>query len=237
MLYMIGIGLHDPKDITFKGLEAIKKASRVYLEYYTSKYADIDELRSFTGKDIILADRDMVESGTESILKDADKIDIAFLVIGDPFAATTHIGLKLEAEEKGIPVNVIHNASVLTAIGITGLELYKFGKVTSIPFGYEEVTAPLEVCRKNQQLGLHTLFLLDLDPMNDRFMTINEACGYLEPIEPSVAIGCAGLGADNPEIVSGTLKELQAHKFFLFPQCLIIPGNLHFMEEDALNRN
>lgn len=36
MLYLIGLGLCDPSDITVKGLEAVKKASRVYLEAYTS---------------------------------------------------------------------------------------------------------------------------------------------------------------------------------------------------------
>ena len=36
MLYLIGLGLCDPSDITVKGLEVVKKASRVYLEAYTS---------------------------------------------------------------------------------------------------------------------------------------------------------------------------------------------------------
>lgn len=36
MFYLIGIGLYDEKDITVKGLEIVKKVSRVYLEHYTS---------------------------------------------------------------------------------------------------------------------------------------------------------------------------------------------------------
>jgi len=36
MLYLIGLGLSDETDITVKGLEIVKKASRVYLEAYTS---------------------------------------------------------------------------------------------------------------------------------------------------------------------------------------------------------
>lgn len=36
MLYLIGLGLSDETDITVKGLEVVKKASRVYLETYTS---------------------------------------------------------------------------------------------------------------------------------------------------------------------------------------------------------
>lgn len=36
MLYLIGLGLADEKDITVKGLEVVQKAERVYLEAYTS---------------------------------------------------------------------------------------------------------------------------------------------------------------------------------------------------------
>ena len=36
MLYLIGLGLGDAKDITVKGLEIVKSAERVYLEAYTS---------------------------------------------------------------------------------------------------------------------------------------------------------------------------------------------------------
>lgn len=36
MFYIIGLGLGDPKDVTVKGLEIIKKCERVYLESYTS---------------------------------------------------------------------------------------------------------------------------------------------------------------------------------------------------------
>ena len=37
MLYLIGIGLNDEKDISIKGLEIVRKADLVYLECYTSK--------------------------------------------------------------------------------------------------------------------------------------------------------------------------------------------------------
>lgn len=36
MLYLIGLGLGDAKDITVKGLEIVRRCSRVYLEAYTS---------------------------------------------------------------------------------------------------------------------------------------------------------------------------------------------------------
>ena len=36
MLYLVGLGLSDETDITVKGLDVVRKASRVYLEAYTS---------------------------------------------------------------------------------------------------------------------------------------------------------------------------------------------------------
>ena len=36
MLYLIGLGLGDAKDITVRGLEIVKNAHEVYLEAYTS---------------------------------------------------------------------------------------------------------------------------------------------------------------------------------------------------------
>jgi diphthamide biosynthesis methyltransferase len=36
MLYVIGLGLGDAKDITVKGLEIVKRCERIYLEAYTS---------------------------------------------------------------------------------------------------------------------------------------------------------------------------------------------------------
>ncbi|KAK6428529.1 diphthine synthase, partial [Oleoguttula sp. CCFEE 5521] len=36
MLYIIGLGLADERDISVKGLEIVKRAERVYLEAYTA---------------------------------------------------------------------------------------------------------------------------------------------------------------------------------------------------------
>jgi diphthine synthase len=36
VLYLVGLGLGDEKDITVKGLETVRKCSKVYLEHYTS---------------------------------------------------------------------------------------------------------------------------------------------------------------------------------------------------------
>ncbi|GAW04354.1 Diphthine synthase [Lentinula edodes] len=76
MFFVVGLGLCDEKDITVRGLEAVKSASRVYLEAYTSiLMVQKDRLESFYGKEVIVADRDLVECGSDEILKDADKED------------------------------------------------------------------------------------------------------------------------------------------------------------------
>ena len=36
MLYIVGLGLADERDISVKGLEIVRKADRVYLEAYTA---------------------------------------------------------------------------------------------------------------------------------------------------------------------------------------------------------
>ncbi len=238
-LYLIGIGLNDEKDISIKGLEIVKKCDVVYLENYTSTLnCSIKDLEKFYGKKIIPANRELIEKQAEqTILRDAKTKETAFLVIGDVFSATTHIDLMLRAKKQNIAVKVLHNASILTAVGITGLELYKFGKTTSIPFHRENVKSPIETLKANQQQNLHTLFLLDLDPDNKKFLTINEAADYLIKNgldENTKAVACSALGSDEPEIKYKTLKELTTIKFKKSPQCLIVPGKLHFMEEEAL---
>jgi diphthine synthase len=86
MLYVIGLGLGDEKDITLRGLEAIKKCKKVFLENYTSILGvDINKLTAFYEREVILADRDCVETGVDIIFEDAKENDVAFLVVGDPF--------------------------------------------------------------------------------------------------------------------------------------------------------
>ncbi|RAL60353.1 hypothetical protein DID88_000129 [Monilinia fructigena] len=111
MLYLIGLGLSDETDITVKGLEAVKKCSRVYLEAYTSiLLVDKSVLESYYGREVIIADRDMVESASDDILENAQNVDVAFLVVGDPFGATTHTDLVLRARSLNIPISTIPNA-------------------------------------------------------------------------------------------------------------------------------
>lgn len=241
-LNIIGLGLWDKTDVSVKGLELIKNSDIIYLEHYTSILGETkkEELEEYYGKEIILAPREVVEQGMDDIIKNAKEKEVSFLVIGDVFSATTHIALKEEAEEKDIKVRIVNNASVLIAVGILGLELYKYGKAVSIPFHHEYVKSAVEGIKINFESDLHTLVLLDLHPIENKFMQIKEASGHL--IEKGldgnlIAVGCAGLGSDSPEIITATLRELSETEFGKVPQCIVIPSKkLHFVEEDCINR-
>ncbi len=236
-LNIIGIGLGDEKDITLKGLELVKKSDLVYLENYTSKLnCDLSKLEELYGKKIILASRDIVENKDE-IIENAKSKEVAFLIIGDVLGATTHIDILQRAKKEEIKVNIVHNASILNAISETGLFLYNFGKVTSVPFENENVVSPIKVLENNQKLGLHTLFLLDLKPDEDKFMSVNKAIEFLinnKVDSNKLAIACCGLGSEKQIIKAGKLNDLKEKKFDVYPQCLIIPGKLHFIEEKFL---
>ncbi len=246
-LYMIGLGLNDEKDITVRGLEAVKKCDYVFLEDYTSKLSvAIPALEKFYGKKIIPADRELVENNSDEILDKAAQKNAAFLVVGDVFSATTHADLFLRAKEKNIQINIIHNTSIMTAVGQVGLELYKYGRTTSMPFFEKSFkpAAPYDVIKQNKEQGLHTLVLLDIKKDKNRFMTISTALKQLLEIESEkkenvfsknlMAIGCARLGSDSAVIKYGKVNKLLESDFGEPLHCLIIPGKLHFIEEEML---
>lgn len=248
-LYFIGIGLCDEKDITLKGLEIVKKADVVYLENYTSVLIEWKGGKLYD-REIIPADREMVEQKAEqSILKDAKTKEVAFLVVGDPFSATTHIDLLLRAEKIGIKTEVVHNASIISAVGATGLQVYKFGKTTSIPFSSVEFQpeTPYEVIKMNKKNGMHTLILLDLKKTGKKFefMNAKEGIEYLLKIEEKrkesiftkeiKIVVVERLGCKDFKVHFDIIENLLKRKFGKPLHALIVPGELHFMEEEALH--
>lgn len=244
MLYLIGIGLGNELDITVNGLEIVRRCSRIYLENYTSLLdTTIKKLEQLYGMEVILAEREFVEDGKE-IIEFAKKKDVALLVIGDALSATTHVSLLMQAKESGVDAKVIHNASILNVVSDTGLSLYKFGKTASIPFDNENVETPYNILKENLSISAHTLFLLDLRPKENTFMTVNEAIEYLFRAEvknklkifnkDTYVVACCKLGSDNAVIKYGKAADLVLEEFNLFPQCLIVPSKLHFVEDDFL---
>lgn len=78
--------------------------------------------------------------------------------------ATTHSDLLVRAKTLGIEVEVVHNASIMNAVGACGLQLYRFGEAISIPF-FTETWRPdsfYDKIKANRTIGLHTLCLLGM---------------------------------------------------------------------------
>lgn len=269
MLYLIGLGLGDAKDVTVKGLEIIKKVDKVFLENYTSILGcDQAELESLYGRPLIVCDRTMMEQECQEILDAANKGNgAAVLVVGDPLNATTHTDLLLRAASRNIPHKVIHNASILNAVACCGLQIYSFGETISIPF-WTDTWKPesfYDKILRNKANGLHTLCLLDIkvkEPnyekmikgINEfeppRFMSVQQAAEQLTEIvrnregkgddmtnltENSICIGLARVGSDEQKIVKTTLIE--ATKLDLGPplHSLVIPGQMHPLEEEMID--
>jgi len=237
VLYLIGLGLYSEKDVSIKGLELIKSSEFIYMEYYTSILGVSKEtLEKFYGKEIILADRDMVEAEFEKeIMSKAETSSVCLLVVGDPFSATTHVDLYLRAIKANVKIEVLNNASIINACGVCGLSLYRFGEIISIPF-FTEKWKPYsfyEKIKKNKNNDQHTLLLLDIKVKEvseenlargkmiyeaPRFMSINTALLQLKQSEDylkmniindkTIFIGLARIGAPDQIIVSGTYDEL-----------------------------
>ena len=72
MLYLIGLGL-TCKDISLSALESIKKCKKIYLENYTSLGCSKKELESLIKKDVIIANRELIENNSSKILNEAKK--------------------------------------------------------------------------------------------------------------------------------------------------------------------
>ena len=183
---MIGLGLYDEKDITVRGLECVKAASKIYLEMYTAiLMVSKDRLEAFFGKPVIEADREFVERGCQEMIEAAKEENVAFLVVGDPFCATTHSDLYLRCVQLGVKVEVVHNASIVSAVGCCGLMVYRFGEIVSLPF-FTEKWRPYsfyEKIKNNRDKGLHTLVLLDIkvkEPTEES-LARGKKLEYMEP--------------------------------------------------------
>ncbi len=248
-LYLIGIGLWDENDLSCKARAILARCCKIYAETYTSRLmgANWPALEKRVGTTITLVDRETVEQRPGPILAAAGTSDVAFLVVGDAMAATTHVDLRLRAHRHGVETQLVHGASVLTAVpGELGLQHYKFGRTTTL--GYPEgdylATSPYDMICENLERGLHTLVLLDIRAAEGRFMTADEALAVLARFESRAERGVftserlvcvvARAGSPAPLVAADRFDALAAYEFGTPLHSLVVPGRLHFMEEDAL---
>lgn len=216
MLYLIGVGLEDG-DMTFKGRDAMKKCSKLFIEDYTSFPYEIEGTEHLN--------RSEVES--DFLIKLAKNEDIALLIGGDPLFATTHISLMLDCKEKGVEFGVIHAPSIINTLSRTGLSPYKFGRIVTIS---QNLSSDREKIERNLEAGLHTLCLI-----NPSTPVLNALEVLLDMGISNKVVYCERLGTKDEVMIYDNLKNLLEIKPSSKPHSIIIPSKLQFFEEDYLN--
>lgn len=251
MLTFIGLGLFDEKDISLKGLEAIKNADMVFAEFYTSRLmgSTIEKLEKLYNKAVHILSREDVEVSPDWLAEAKDK-NVVFLTGGDTMVSTTHVDLRLRAKDMGIQTKLIHGASISSAIcGLSGLQNYRFGKASTIPHPYTSSRGntiisetPYDTIKLNREHNMHTLVFLDIDKEKG-YMTVNQALRLLLEVENrrgegimenTIAVGVARAGSDEPVVKAGYVHILQEEDFGEPLHILVVPASLHFIEAEVL---
>ena len=150
----------------------------------------------------------------------------------------------------------------MSAIGVTGLQLYNFGQTVSMVF-FTDTWKPssfYDRIKENRSIGLHTLVLLDIKVKEQsvenmvlgkrifeppRYMTVAQCASQLLEIEASraedvyttdsLAVGVARVGAENQSMASGTLHQLTAVELGAPLHSLVLLGRrTHELERDFI---
>ena len=234
MLYLIGLGLNYD-GISKYGLTIVKRCKKIYLENYTVDFPySLQQLKDVIGKKIIPVGRDLVEN--LKIIDQAKNCDIALLVYGSPLTATTHISLIQEAKASKIKYQVIYNASIFDAIGETGLQLYKFGKIASIPAWKKnyEPDSFMEIVKQNLASQAHSLILIDIGLEFPEALEQLEKATKKHDLKLKKLIICQKLGTKEHKVLYRNFEEMKTFTGIRKPYCLIIPSKLHFVEKEFL---
>ena len=250
MLSFVGLGLYDERSITVEGRQALRAADRAFAEFYTSRLVgtSVDALEAHHGVDIEVRDRAGVEQRPDPILDAAEDESVVFLTAGDTMISTTHVDLRLRAIDRGIDTRVIHGVSAAQAAsGLTGLQNYRFGKAVTLPFprahGGDGVPASVvDSVAANRERGLHPLVYLDIkvddgrgSEADETYMTADVAAGLLAEAWPDrLGVAVARAGSPAPVVAADRLSALADREFGDPLHLLVLPGDLHHVEADAL---
>ncbi|NPA38488.1 MAG: diphthine synthase [Candidatus Nanohaloarchaeota archaeon] len=234
MLWLVGVGVWEPKDMSIKAYDVLQNADEVYLEDYTAHtFINASTLSDYLGREVKALAREEVEDFSW-LLEKAKNKNVALAVKGDVFAATTHYELYRSAVASGIRTKVVHGSSVFSAIGKIGLSLYKYGRVASLPHPNlfpSYPSSPFQIIQENLQAGMHTLVLLDI-----KMHLIDGLELISKHLDVSKLVGCYALGSDEEKIAYGSFRDLRSYfkNVGNYASCIVVPGKLEFYEEDAL---
>jgi len=245
-LLFVGMGLGPLRYLTKAAEEYLRSSEVVYVDTYTSKVERelMSYIREIVKGRLIAADRDLLENRMKEIVEEARVKNVCIAVPGDPFIATTHVALREEARKLKVGEEIVFGVSAYTsAISLSGLHVYKFGKSASIPLtdDINQVRQSYYTLLENQSRGLHTLFFLDT---KDGGLRAGKALELLLKVENeegrgvvrsgTLVIVVARIGYDDATITAGRLENLINHTLPPPPHMLIFPGELHFTEKEVI---
>ncbi len=249
-LAFVGLGLSDERGVSERARAVLSSSEVVFAEEYTSVAPEgtVERLGRLVGKPIHRLDRPLLESEGPILEALAQHARVSLVVVGDPFAATTHVALRLAAERAGHTWTYCPNASILTAAaGFLGLMHYRFGRTVSLPLPSESFAprSPLEHIASNRARDLHTLVLLDLRPEEGRYLTATAALALMRERDPHGGFVTdsdrfavvARIGQDSARAWVGSFAHLRTLDFGPpMHTIVVLAPTLHFEEEEALRR-
>lgn len=246
MLWFIGLGISGLEGISANAIQVLKKADMTYFEIFTSPISKIEllKIKKLVRGKLVVSPRWLVEDG-KAILSLAKKKKVVLLAYGDPYVATTHIELRTRAEKEKIKTKTIHGASAITSlIGESGLHHYKFGRPVTIMREFPSLNTVYYTIYENMVKGNHSLLILEYDNSSNFFLDPKEALTNLLKTEENekrnvidestFTIVASRIGSKSQGIISGKLSSLIKMDFGKPPHTIIIPGRLHFTENDAI---
>ena len=237
--------------LTFQARKTLVESDVVYVEYYTSYYYPLlNEVfeKHVPVKKYVPVTRKMLEDSSGDVLWKSlsNGLRTTLAVIGDPFIATTHVALKNIAVKKGFKVKYVPGINIYSySISRTGLFNYKFGGSSTIVFPWNNIVSkhPYEVLCENKAHGWHTFFFLDINEKGEP-MTATDALKILMNIEGEEKLGVLSpatkiviiqhAGWPDEKIFYISMKKALKYTGFNPPHSIIIPGSLHYIEEEVL---
>lgn len=243
MLYIIGLGV-DPKNTAPAFIKSTANlCEKSYIDIYTTFIAN--DYLNWIKKELkaVPANRDLLEDIKNFVEVAKDK-NVCLYVYGDPYIATTHQSLRIYATEQKIKVKTVYSSSFINTIfGETGLHIYKIGFVGSLikndinsrNYIYKQVGTALE--SKKHSIIIPTGYEGDTSSL---LAELKQAeLNFKEETFPDdrFLIFISRAGTDEEKVLGGTIKDLFKTKTRLNePFTLIVPGLLHFSEEEVLKK-
>ncbi|MEM1619900.1 MAG: diphthine synthase [Fervidicoccaceae archaeon] len=249
VIYFIGAGL-APSHVTLEALSALSSVDLILVETYTS-FVDWDLTalikRIAPFAEVVPVSRKLLEENSEEVIKEAiERGALAVVSPGDPFVATTHTALRLEAAKRGVKAIYVPGTSALHyAFSAACLSIYKLGGCATVVYpkwGILSESAYLLV-QMNRERGRHTFLFLDLDeelgPMDPSqalrlLLEAQRRLGgsALSPSEKIVVL--QRLGLPRERIYYVTIESALSREWRDPPYSIIILGQLHPVESECL---